>query len=417
MKRTRTLPIVWAVTVLAQCMPALARSGDIADVLSQPKRLPPPTWVRDGLRLTYALGEYTGSGAGCRSVLSHSCLPPAAGRHGYFQADVVSIDRDVVLLDARSWHYRGRGKALVLTDRAGQVGLPGCGANLWVNPDALRNLPAKPKPPWKITRTPCKIGQTTYQAVRFDYRKDATHHAWIFDTNNGILLAAATSTPAGTGGRVKTTSFTLVGRRQLDLPWTRHSETPRWLLYGESLRYRGKQALGMDCRTRHTSTPPPRPLEARFTVTRRYGSVVVCDLVVAPTSGTDMTTHRRTFVSGITQIHPLCLPPDALSRLKSGQVIDTDDITKMKTTVHYVGKDANGDPIVTIRTAGPACRIDCSYDTETGRALAMKQVNLLHGFATAEVTYTLVGSKIRIPLHEVVPIHGCPRPLRWFLRR
>ncbi|MEZ6020315.1 MAG: hypothetical protein R3F17_09485 [Planctomycetota bacterium] len=74
--------------------------------------------------------------------------------------------------------------------------------------------------------------------------------------------------------------------------------------------------------------------------------------------------------NALNQIGGWQLPVEALARLRQGQVLDQDPITRTQTVVEYVGPSNNGQPILGIVEVTPGSTLRWIYDTRTGELTA-----------------------------------------------
>ena len=81
------------------------------------------------------------------------------------------------------------------------------------------------------------------------------------------------------------------------------------------------------------------------------------------------------------------MPPEALGRLRSGQVVESNNLVGTTITVSQAGQGS-----VTLSEVGPLHRIDCTYDAGTGMLSAM---TLMQQIGLGKITHSirLVGQR------------------------
>jgi hypothetical protein len=160
------LSLAAAVLLCAVSRPATSHSQTQVDlnpfltILPALRTAPAPNWVKPGTRLTYYSTAATVVRGLHRYEEDPSCTAaqvdcyvqegtgkwfrqkaaPGAGRvsgHGYTQVNVVYLDHTVAVLEVRNYGFAlGSGPPVILS-LAGAVGLPGAGADFWLNPHVL----------------------------------------------------------------------------------------------------------------------------------------------------------------------------------------------------------------------------------------------------------------------------------------
>ena len=382
--RRDTILAALAVLLLVQLFPLTvqAQAMDLSQVMPALRGMPAPSWAREGTRLTYytrsATVPRTNSGwsvdkdGGWTDGKGNSFswnLRLGSAAHGYVQADVVSVDDQAAVLDVITWLFHLSTGPLVPTAQTCMTGLPASPQGWWVNPVAFRGLRRQNKLSLKILTGPCTVGGRTYQAIRIQRGIAGVRNFYVYDLRTGILLRSGEATLTDRGRFWTLMISDLVSQRQIRTPWTPTQSRQGWLARGSAVRYQGT-------RSTHHASYPGRPftvgVTSDFTVARRFRNAVVLNMLTVTNGGRGYANVKQTIASGPAQLCPMSLPPADLQRLRAGQVIDTDNITKITTTVPYIGRGANGRNIVVIRMATGGCWIDRHYDVESGMAVGSK---------------------------------------------
>jgi len=192
--------------------------------------LPAPSWVQPGWRVTY----YDSSA----SIAQIADEEGSAGA-GLTQYDVVARERRTIPLVIKLYLDKGDGtfQASFTTGAAAPAGA----GEFWINPIALRRADDLDLPDLQVTRVPYEVAGETFDAVRFDYVTDESESAWVFDSKTGLLLFSRSSVEGVSHDQLA--NRTLVGMRELDIPWEAGSP-PRGLSVGDEIEFGGAQSSG-----------------------------------------------------------------------------------------------------------------------------------------------------------------------------
>jgi hypothetical protein len=90
------------------------------------------------------------------------------------------------------------------------------------------------------------------------------------------------------------------------------------------------------------------------------------------------TPHETDVVSGPAQLMPLAIDPADLAKLKVGQELDNDPVTKAVVKVTFAGRDSRGQDVVILTEAIPGNnqqQTEFAYDRATGLVVSMAQTN------------------------------------------
>jgi hypothetical protein len=290
---------------------------------------------------------------------------------------VLSVEQGLAALKINSWLYSSFTGPLVPINQGAYIGLA-AGGDWYINPVALANLQDRKGGGVAILRMPYTVNGITYNAIRIQQESDKSTFAHIYDLQDGKLLATYNSATSAEG-----TIFayaTLLGVRQMDLPWLGQS-LPQWLQQGTVLRYDGTKSY--EAKLARYTFPTAVSLEMRITgIGQRYYSYSQTGSMSA--SGFPAQYGGDSQIGGIGQPGGLALPPTALATLKKSQEIDEDLVTGITVSVKDIVQDATGRNIAVLQAANQAYSAEVTYDADTGTMIALSDSKL--GVDTNEYT-------------------------------
>jgi hypothetical protein len=220
-----------------------------------------------------------------------------------------------------------------------------------------------------VTKGPFPLNGKTYNAVTQEVRTGRSFDRTTADLDTGLVLVyqfshtgghSAVAGPDGIAragaGTTSVGTVTLAGVRQLDLPWPEDGFT-KWAA-GRTLEYRG---------VNQTFIPVGQPIDMGVSVSVAMGQP---GLGWVPTK----VTQRLAGLAGAPPIEaasergaspmgtsPFWIDPAALAKLKPGQVVDTDPVTRFTAKVAEAA-----DGRVVIVEEGQVDRSTSVYDVTTG---------------------------------------------------
>ena len=240
-------------------------------LLPQLSSEPAPTWVNQGTRLTYVASAASVPGAYHQYVEDENGgwvdpatgdryrqedIPAAVG-HGYNQVTVTELNDALAVLSIRTYGFIGLDSANPVTTLTwgGSVGIPGAGADYWLHPDALTGVVETVSSGLKVVRMPYVIDGTAYRSIWVQLIGDDGNFTWVYDEDSGVLLHTSSSTTGppitgpvaegeGRDGSTFLTQSTLVGVRQIDLPWIDESAPP-WVATIDHFEYAGEVTVSV----------------------------------------------------------------------------------------------------------------------------------------------------------------------------
>jgi len=202
-----------------------------------------------------------------------------------------------------------------------------------------------------VSSETAKMAGQPVKAVRIQVRGAASYTDHLYDLKTGLCLHFDTS---GQGGQ---TEGDFVAMRDLAIPWSQEP-SPDWVAAVKALHYRG------DIEFRGGALPQvPNVLAIDMTTASRGPGWIQLDSVLnSQMQGAPAALPSKSQIFyGRSQFAGLWAGPKALAQLKTGQVLDQDPVTQMKTFVAKVDNDS-----VTITSANAAGEIDSQFDKHSG---------------------------------------------------
>ncbi len=378
---------LFAASVLA--VPAAA-AGRTASPSGQGAAFPAPDVVRPGLRLTYYLmtgslsgsvngfvldeeGEWVNKTTGQRYAQERK----GGGSHGLIQPTVVGVDAGMVALSQPFYLWNGDDTTCIYRTNLDDLVTADSGGDLWMHPrKQAQMLQAYP---WGVQNVPGGImarsvrwrddGGNAYQATHVVILGEGSKASYVFDQASGLLLYLSRLTRQPPD--IRDPSLTLSdsvsyatflrfrGARQLATPWL-GKPIPASLRGARILSYRGSYTL-----QGQGVTPTPMAIQASLQLARSGADWLLLG-GRTQMQGVGLPTDFKS-VDGMGGLSPLALPPEVLSGLRSGQVIDRDPLTGFALSVG--GADAQ---YVALQSAGPTQTF--TYVYERNRGLLVRKI-------------------------------------------
>jgi hypothetical protein len=334
---------------------------------------PPPAWIEPGLRLTFEVLTGTNpSGDHDYEVDEHGQWVDAGGNRykrsesvgtgsaGYLQVNVLALDQKQVRAQMLFYLFDGLdSSAPTENTEFGNVSNAGCGGDLWLHPEALRQLLQNGATGLVVRPIDYTIDQVTYKAVLLFWRRAGGRAIWIFDFDSGVLLYASDIQKGGarraqtgeqlSAGGAMVRFITFKGSRTVAAPW-RQLPLPPAVRAARGFDYRGRITV------RPVAVDTPLPFQLRYDVTQRGDDWLTANAVTANTLGANELRVRSSH-----QLTGLWIPPAACAGLKQGQVLDQDLFVKTTVDVTYVD-----DQVVTISQRSPRQDFQFTYRKSDG---------------------------------------------------
>jgi len=358
------LALVSAGLATAQTMPQM--ENPLLKLMPELRQAAAPGWVKEGARVTY----YGASASIPReryyvyknergNLMKADEVGPAGA--GLAQFEVVALDHTTAALSHTLFMGVETGQ-LAPHESFCEVGVPGA-TSIWVNPGVLATADRFQGGGLRVVRMPYTVGGKTYNGVRFDYTVGNDHHASVFEQETGLLIYYTHAVESPDLRRVQLAMAQLVNMRQVNLPWGTGT-APDWLQAQGSVAYEGRISVFVP-----GSPTIPMPYSMAVQV-KSNGAKWTRFSVVRYVHG--MVNSSTEMVTGAGQIfRGFWLPPQALSVLQPGQVLDQDPDTKM--TVSVAAAPAGFDGIVLTESNGAAESV-YAYDRSNGALVYIKEV-------------------------------------------
>lgn len=358
--------------------PAAPTDSPLGDIPGLTVSTPAPPWARPGVRLTY----YTLTGnlpAGQHHFVidANGRWQDSAGRsydrkemaksgsHGFLQANVVSLNGQEAAVQMVFFLFDGMNVAEPIQKlETGYVASAGTCGDLWLHPDAMQRILKDGLGDMRVSRTRHQIDQASYDALQIVSLREQGKGVWVYDLASGILLYSSNITRTGEtsaqsgeqlspGGQLVRFN-TFKASRVPNLPWA-GQPPPAWLQRIGRIDYGGKAWLEIQ-----GDIPRPVPFQLGFEVTRRGASWLQFK-VVSGSQGPGALPETSARVSGNQQLCGMWIPPQGLAGLSRGQVIDSDPLTKVVTSVSQVDAQA-----VVITQQSPKQQFEFTYRRSDG---------------------------------------------------
>lgn len=383
-RRARSLLPLIALLVLAV---APATSAQVpVDVAG----LGPPEWVRPGTRVTgYAAGaavaqssyhliedpegayEDPTTGKRYRKTDETGEGVGGASGDGYYVIDVLAVEGTDVVVEYTLYGIDRTTGTLTPHPISGWRQPGGALDGVWVNPDRLATLRTGDVGGLLVLRGPYELNGTIYDTVSIVNPTPGSYSSMTYDRVSGVLVASTTRTagpvapvrlpgedPPRAADALRISRF--VATRQLDVPGI-DSPVPSWVGSTPGLAYAGATVITNPFDQSLTVT---WPTQASVTFPQVGGTWASYQLrTVTDNGGGVQTPGARDGVAGGTGL--FWWSPEALAGMTPGQVLDSDPVTGLQTTVGQPGRGPAG-PTLDIETRLPGSAGRVTYDVGTG---------------------------------------------------
>ena len=392
-----TMPVETLPPVVDDPDLALADPNLFVSLLPQLVGAPAPSWVRQGTRLTYDATAVSVPGSYHEYVEDEDGgwvdpatgdryrqvdIPGAAG-HGLNQVTVTSLTDSLAALSIRAFGFIDLDSSNPVTTLSwgGSVGLPGAGADYWLDVDVLAGVDEVVSSGVKVVRMPYLLDGTEYRSIWVQLIGDDGNFTWVYDLDSGVLLHTSSSTTGppitgpvaegeGRDGSTFLTQSTLVGVRDIDLPWA-DDAAPSWITSIDHFEYTGSVTV-------EVAGTPSAQLGADLTVDRiastddwaRYRFARTLSTTVSPS-----VTEYVERIDGPAQVAAMFVPPDGLAALGVGQVLDDDPLTGATVSVAAI-EPTDVDTYITIVEQGPAEQSELVYELSSGLLVSSTSTDL-----------------------------------------
>jgi hypothetical protein len=257
--------------------------------------------------------------------------------------------------------------------------------DLWIDPVKLAQMKNDPANHIVIFPVQWKAGNQIVDAMRIVYIKGEHYMDHVYDRRSGLCLHAADSSTGAApqlkyiapgeaaAGDTQLSSFEFISLRDVHTPWANEA-MPAWTGQFKALHYRGETRFN----NATFGGQPPSPIT--LDVTRQdigKNWVSLSGETSVFLLGRMQPQKKTLYVCGQDQYASYFAGPAALAKLHAGQVLDTDPLTHVQTTVSQA--DANS---VTIHSSSAGAEVQRTYDRQSGKMTGFSQMDMLTKFQT-----------------------------------
>jgi hypothetical protein len=295
---------------------------------------------------------------------------PTPSGAGMLQYDVVAQDRRSVVLQRTLFSPQIQGQPP--TGLGAAVSLPGVGET-WFSPAVLAHAENAAFDDFAVNRLTVEVEGETYDVVRMQSTTENRVEVWEFEIETGILVYYRQGLYGDDGEQENGHIMTLAGMRQVRLPW-RFGRVPAWVKRGVQLDFRGTQLMDL-------GGPPYVPLP--MAISLRIDKVgALWSEYTQETWFNNRPLGYSGGATGVAQVFGgMWLPPEALSVLKTGAVLDRDLQTGIVTRVDEASNQG-----IAVSAAGPGYLTRYTYDARDGKLIAYYQeAHMLAGVQYTEL--------------------------------
>jgi hypothetical protein len=230
----------------------------------------------------------------------------------------------------------------------------------WFAPQVLAHAEDAAFEEFTVNRLTTDVEGETYDVVRMQSTTDNSVEVWEFEANSGVLVFHQQMLYGADGEKTSGNVMTLLGRRQVRLPW-RFGSVPGWVKRGVQIDLSGNQMMDL-------GGPPyiPLPMAVNLRI-NKVGSV--WSEYSQTTWFNNQQIGQSGGATGVAQIFgSMWLPPEALGVLKTGSELDRDPLTGVVTRV-----DEAGSRQIAVSAEGPEYLTRYTYDARSGRVIGYYQ--------------------------------------------
>jgi|GEM_PF-2182538 len=371
--------------------------------------LPPPTFIRPGVRLTYLTtsGKIQADG----ELVEHKdgdVIDPTSGKRYIWAGgrtreelsgggasidfvEVAAIDNNAAAILVKSYAYNILHGNLWPGARYGLVTNTGINT-FWFNQAATERLLATGGETSDVRRLAYTMEDgKSYDALRISVGANAgSSVSHTYDLKTGILLRRLVVSGksgfdrggVGFQGTRNVQVMTLKDAQQQKLPWLGEAD-PAWANQFQGMHVQGEGNVFMP----NAPQLPNTQIQGRMQVNARgNGWVRYHSTQHEVGMGQGPYESESTLVSGQGAAGSLFLPPQGLQKLQNQQILHTDHFSKIVTQVTFMGQSPDGSQVVVISDIANNTRFDYAYDTNSG---ALKRVVAAFTQDTTQTTKTV----------------------------
>lgn len=346
-----------------------------------------PSFIRPGLRFTYQVDSATLPGEGSNwtpnehgewqdqngNKYDRSKKEAGGSASTYQQYDVILLNDKQSMMIQDHFNISPLTSNPTNTNRIYMIGSAGFGTMLWAPPDVLSKVPDSLEVGKTVSHGKWSLGGQDVDGVMFAHRDKDAHDMYVYHAETGALIQyGISSTAAGNGmiapdeqrntGSTILISGILAEIRQLAVPWASDPD-PDWVKTFKAIEYTGESVFQL---VGDMTGGIKKSLNMKFKAASRGEGWV--GLIKSSTETTEFGTSTSGESPGIMtpwRLDPLWISPVALSRLTEGQIIDSDNHTKLVTKVGKTENGPNG-PMIDIYQGNMSQEAHMWFDLKTG---------------------------------------------------
>jgi hypothetical protein len=386
---------------LAQ-QPPLTSEGQLVDLPKVAADAALPAWLTTGLRLSYYAGSSTQpsvrqalANLGNGNYLAYDQSGVAGG--GYLQYDFVHVSDEALAVRGSNLVYADATlQNVTLAAHHGHLGDKNGILDIWIHPQRLAGVPEQKGEGWLVRRAPYEVDGQRTEALITHYEHGNGYARYVYELATGLLLVHSSATtgkpvltPGANGaptlgpGAVTVTSVIRKGVRKLGLPWLGRAESvPSWMKRGQRFLFTGGEMNSLA-----EGLLPPNPAQIEFAIEKLGRGFAYADTRSVVDYGGNPSRGSAKMVYGAGTVGSLFVDPKALAKLRAGQVLDQDPLTRYQ--IRCVGRDER---TIALEEAGPLDGTTLVFDLERGQ---LQQLVLRRQQGPASITTQLQLNGVR----------------------
>lgn len=365
---------------LAQQAP-ITVEGQFVDLPPAAPDAPLPSWLATGARVTFYAGSSTQPSV--RQALAHvgngKYVPydqEGVAGGGYLQYDFVHVGDEALAVRASNLVFADAAlQNVTLAAHQGHLADRNGFLDLWIHPQRLAGIAEQKGEGWLVRREPYELDGQRYEALITHYEHAGGFARYVYELSTGLLLVHSSATTGKAvltpghnntvaigQGAVTLTSVVRKGVRKLALPWLGRAEkVPSWMKRGQRFLYTGGERNSLA-----EGLLPPNPAQIEFAIEQLGQGYAYADTQSVVSYGGNPSRGSAKMVYGAGTVGSLFLDPKALAKLRAGQVLDQDPLTRYQ--IRCVGRDER---TIALAEEGPLDGTTLVFDLERGQLLQL----------------------------------------------
>lgn len=375
---------------------------------------PLPALIKPGLRVTWDAGDSIVHGVTqtMKPDPEGNWVDPKTGQRytpqdtknsggvGYTQFDFVHAAPELVVADIRN--YQLSDPANRISSLQGSTALIGNGDELgeyWINPARIaRMVDGRAADGTEVSHVKYAIRGKQYDAISLVRQSANQYLSLIYEVQTGLLLSRSScvvgdavssayrGTPGGAGrGAAQISHSRLITWREVKAPWAA-DPAPEWAKQGMQLDYQGSYRA-----ITQAGALPGLGTSFSYTADKAAGNCVFGNARTRSDIGPGLPPQESTGprAYGSSLLVNVWIAPASIQKLKPGQVIDEDPVTRYRLT--FSGVQGNG---AIFTEQGPVEQTTLTYDMNNGGVLsAIQKTQAVANFGQQQTQLQLVGRR------------------------